>query len=85
MADGLRILSVLMAALGAWLLYSGFNMDVTVPGYADVPRIANAQLMHVQLLNFLLGSLAIIDSTVLLVGAAIVGAVDRKVDGGNGE
>lgn len=71
----LEITAGVFAIVAAYFLYSGFALDtnVTIEGQA----VANFQMMHIQSINFATGIGAGIIAAVLLVGAAIVGAITK--------
>jgi hypothetical protein len=70
MVDYLLGNSIIAWLIGAWFLYSGFAMDVTV--VSDGQSVANLQLMHIQQMNLTLGALSIIEGTIAFVGGAIL-------------
>jgi hypothetical protein len=77
----LAIFGVIFLLVAAWFLYSGLQMDVTVanplrtPELPALARVANAQLMQVQLSDILMGVGAAIISAILFAAGAIVAAV----------
>jgi len=74
MADFLKGIGIVGWLIGAWLLYTGFNMDVTVnPG--GMGEVANFQAMHNQQLTILLGAFAVLDGTVAFAAGAIIDAI----------
>jgi hypothetical protein len=78
---GLNLASAIFAVIAAYFLYSGFSLETTVAS-AGTPvgfdGVANLQLMHIQSLNFATGIGAAVVSAVLLIGAAIVGAIEGR-------
>jgi hypothetical protein len=69
MQSGLSGISVLFAIAAAYFLWSGFSLDTSIDG------TANLQLMHIQAMNFATGIGAAIVSAILAIGASIVGAI----------
>jgi len=74
MADFLKGIGIVSWLIGAWLIYSGFAMDVTVNPDGS-GEVANFQLMHNQQIGILLGALAVLEGTVALVGGCIIDAI----------
>lgn len=75
MQTALEFLAAIFAIIAAWFFYVGFSADVTV--ITEAGPVANAQLMHIQATNIAIGIGAAVVTAILLVGAAIVGAIRR--------
>lgn len=75
MQTALEVFAAIFAIIAAWFLYAGFSADVTV--ITEAGPMVNAQLMHIQATNIAIGIGAAVVSALLLVGAAIVGAIRR--------
>jgi len=72
---GLSLLGLLFGCAAAWLLYAGVTMNTAVPS-ADAPAgfqgVANLQLMHIQMLETVLGAASAIVSAIFFVGGSVV-------------
>lgn len=75
----LAICGLVLLSAAAWFIYVGFTMETTVSSDATLPggmgTIANLQLMHIQLLNVMLGAISALGSCVLFAACAVVVAV----------
>lgn len=79
MAGFLKVLGLIGWAIGVWLLFSGFQMSVTI-NPDGTGEVANLHLMHIQQLNLLLGAFAILDGTILAVGGWIIDSLRDQTD-----
>jgi hypothetical protein len=74
MRAGLGFIGLTFTVIAAYFMYVGFSLQITVQS-ADPPGgfqgIANLQLMHIQLLDILIGTGAAIVAAIFLVGAAL--------------
>lgn len=74
MNEALKVIGPVCWALGGWMLYWGFSLDVTVNPDGSGP-VANFQLLQAQQVSILLGALTVIQGTICLIGGLIL---DRK-------
>jgi hypothetical protein len=75
---GLYLIGLLFGAAAAYFYIIGFSISTAVPNAAapaGFDGIANLQLMHIQLLDILIGTGAAIVSAVFLAGGAIVSVI----------
>lgn len=77
MSNTFRVIGVLAWAIGAWLLFVGLRMGVTV-NLDGQGEVANLQLMHAQQLNVLLGALAVIEGTICVIAGELLGRISTR-------
>lgn len=73
----LAIFSFVLLGLATWFLYAGFSIDTAIPSGDGSQAISNLQLMHVQLLDIILGAVSFLASCILFAGSAIVGSAKQ--------
>jgi hypothetical protein len=73
--------ATILLMVATWFLYAGFSMETTVPA-SDASEflngaqgVSNLQLMHIQLIDVVIGVTAGLGSCILYVGSAIVTAL----------
>jgi hypothetical protein len=80
----LAIWSLVLVCVSAWFFFVGFSIDTTVP--TDTPLaggmqgISNLQLMHIQLLDIVIGCVSGLGACVMFAGAMIVSAVQGPAE-----
>lgn len=65
--------SAIFALVAAYFLFLGLSAETSIAYEGQI--VANAQLMHIQSTNVLVGIGSAVVSAVLAVGSAIVGAI----------
>jgi hypothetical protein len=70
--------SLIFALVAGWFIYAGLSVDVTIA--TEVGLVTNAQLMHVQATNIVIGIGSAVVSAILAVGSAIVAAIRRAYE-----
>lgn len=70
------IASIIFGAIGAYFISTAYGQPVTVDVNGQV--IANLQLMHTQSLGMMIGLGAGLVSALFIVGALIVGGLERR-------
>jgi hypothetical protein len=80
MRYALSIPAFLLLVGAAWFLFAGLTIDTTVPTSEPAfgGGIANLQLMHIQMLDIVIGLVSGLTSAVLFTGAAIVATVQDR-------
>jgi uncharacterized membrane protein len=79
--------AAILLMVATWFLYTGFSIETTVPASPEASEIlsagaqgiSNLQLMHIQLIDIIIGLVAGLGSCVLYSAAAIVAAIERPV------
>ena len=81
MRQTLALFSFVMVMVAAWFIFAGFSIETTVSTPAGLETleetrgVANLQLMHLQLLDVIIGVVSGLAACVLFAGSAIVGAL----------
>lgn len=77
----LAIFAFGLLVIAVWFLFAGFNIETTVSGSQGLALpegmqgISNLQLMHLQLVDMVIGLVAGLGACVFFVGSAIVAAI----------
>jgi hypothetical protein len=85
MRQTLALFSFIMVMVAAWFIFAGFSIETTVSAPAGLETlqgtqgVANLQLMHLQLLDVIIGVVSGLAACVLFAGSAIVGAIENAV------
>ena len=82
MRTALNVWAFVLILVAAWFIYAGFSMDVTVANTStDVlggsQNVANLELMHIQLLDVIIGVVSALGACVMFAAAAIVAAIEN--------
>jgi hypothetical protein len=78
---GILITAGFMAwALAGWLIIGALNMGVEVYT-APNETVANLQLMHTQMLRFLMGAFALLNGTLLMIAGLFLGKDEPDPEG----
>jgi hypothetical protein len=84
MRHALGVWSLALIGISAWFLFAGFTLDTTVPAEAGttlpagMQGVSNLQLMHIQLVDIIIGCVSGLGACVLFAGAAVTAAIQDK-------